>query len=308
MSGQFVLLPALLAGEIFFPLLGEEEKLLSAIETALDTGFYRRLEVALLSGQDLRARTRSLGVPLSVWCTANIAGEGLHPATTDPALRGKTIAGMCRFADIAAEMGGDSLNIVSGPDPGEESRAEAHKGMVEVMCRVALHMKQYPGMRLLIEPLDRDVHKKNFIGPTLSALNLLREVQAATGNGFISWDSAHTALNREDLGESLAQSAEYIGHLHLANAVLDPGNPGYGDWHMPMGAPGFLTVEEAARLLQAAAELTRSRTAPLCVSVECRCPEGLAPLVNEAENRSFLLQAMELSGMKVGYGNECEKN
>jgi hypothetical protein len=35
-------------------------------------------------------------------------------------------------------------------------------------------------------------------------------------------DSAHVALNEEDLIESLTTAAPLISQLHLANAILDP--------------------------------------------------------------------------------------
>ena len=109
---------------------------------------------------------------------------------------------------------------------------------------------------------------------------------------LLSWDSAHVALNREDLQMSLALAMPYMGQLHLANAVLEREDPQFGDWHMPMGQPGFLT-EETAYAIGSCAVLHLNEGEHLGITVESRCTSEHEIWEREDQNRSFLERVLE---------------
>lgn len=288
--------PSLLVSESFFPLLGNEEELYRTVEQVLSEKYYTRMETGSLKTAWAREKfikmVKDLDIGFTQWITNDINDRKLNPSTTDKVLRERTIREICDLVDIAGESGADRVAMVSGPDPGEALRSEALKGIEEVLLAVSEKMMQYPGMILLLEPLDRGAHKNNLIGPTGDSVVLMKQVNKVHNNCLLSWDSAHMALNKENLAESLAACSEYIGHIHLANAVLDPAREGYGDWHMAMGAPGFLDVACGREILKNAAAAPALRL-DMGVSIESRCQPGQDPYANEQVCRNFLKEVLE---------------
>lgn len=288
--------PSLLASECFYPYISKEDILLDAIEKMMDEGYYKRVEAGTFHSEEQRARLSHIveqhHIGYTQWITNDIATMGLNPASVDKEIRQKTIGKMMELVDMAAESGADRIAMVSGPDPGERLREEARQGLKEVIQSVLDRMETYPHMVLLLEPLDREAHKMHLIGPSDEAVRLAALADNGRKRCLLSWDSAHTALNGECLGESLRVSAPCLGHIHLANAVLDPEQSGYGDWHMRMGSPGFLDVPCGAGMLEEAAAVLPEE-GKLGVSVECRCPADCNPFRIEAECRAFLERILE---------------
>lgn len=288
--------PSLLASECFYPYLDREEILLDAVEKILDEGYYRRLETGTLHSKRLRSRLADIvgryGVGFTQWITSDLSAPGLNPSAADREVRRKTTDKIKKLVDMAAESGADRIAMVSGPDPGEKFREEASEGLEEVLQSVLEQVEKYPGMKLLLEPLDRGAHKNRLIGPSDEAVRLVRLADMGRNECLLSWDSAHAALNGERLKESLCTSASYLGHIHLANAVLNPELDGYGDWHMQMGEPGFLDVTCGAGILADAAAVLPVEEM-YGVSVECRCPADTNPFINERDCRTFLKQVLD---------------
>src|SRR5699024_8097027 len=154
----------------------------------------------------------------------------------------------------AAEIGAKNIAFVTGDDPGADRWADGIEGLYESLCEMAEAAKKYD-MNLLIEPLDRFAHKKRIIGTTDETVALLSRVQEKHANVGIAFDTAHAALNGEDIFEALEKGKSLIHQIHFSNAVLDSNNELYGDFHMDIGSPGFLTVEKISAILQKANEL-----------------------------------------------------
>ena len=291
-----VFCPSLLVSESFYPLLTKEEELYDTVRKILLENYYSRIETGSLKNPEIRKKfidlVKELHIGFTQWITNDINEKKLNPSTTDDKIRKKTILEINNLIDIAAESGADRVAMISGPDPGEQYRKEAMKGIEEVLFAVSEKMAEYPGMILLLEPLDRGAHKNNLIGPSTEATDLMKKVNGHYKNCYLSWDSAHVALNKEDLRESLEICAPYIGHLHLANAILDPKKEGYGDWHMAMGEPGFLDVAKGQEILKNAAQII-AKPQGIGVAVESRCQVGQDPLKNEKVCRGFLAEILE---------------
>lgn len=296
--------PALLVSESFYPLLKDEDKLFSAVERVLRDGYYRRIETGALKTVQARKKFTNLVEQLNLgftqWITNDISERNLNPSTTDRQLRERTIREICDLVEIAHESGADRVAMVSGPDSGSEVRGDALKGLEEVLLAVSDKLAQHPGMVLLLEPLDRGAHKNNLIGPTEDAVALMKKISRFYSNCLLSWDSAHMALNKENLEKSLEEASEYVGHIHLANAILNPEEAGYGDWHMPMGKPGFLDVDCGRSILRYACTMPKLKK-DMGVSIESRCLEHQDPFLNEKKCRTFLQEVLEGEG-----GMNCE--
>ena len=54
----------------------------------------------------------------------------------------------------------------------------------------------------------------------------------------------------EDLEQATQDAGDCLVHAHVANCVLDPRDPLYGDKHPPFGVPGGVyTVDDAVRYI-----------------------------------------------------------
>ena len=293
MKGKEKLRPGFLASESFFPLLSDEKRLFAALGQVFEDGFYSRLEISAQKTPEGRRELRRLAeqVPVTQWITNDLNSLGLNPSTVDPGLRKKTTEKMRELVDIAAESGADRIAFISCQDPGEALRAEATKGLAEVICTVAQDARR-SGITLLLEPLDRGAHKNNLIGPTNEAVALLEQVHRSAKNVLLSWDSAHVALNGENVTRSLSDAFPYVGQIHLANAILDRQSPDFGDWHMARGTPGFLTAEAAASIAACAIHRLPGEEI-MGITVECRSASEDVMWKNIENNRAFISAVLE---------------
>lgn len=288
-----VFLPSFLVSESYYPMLSDEATLMACVNNTVSEGYYKRIEISAMKTQEGMQKLRVLAqkIPVTQWITNDLNEQGLNPSTLDGTLRKKTIDEMIRLVHVAAQSGADRVAFISCADPGPVLREEAKKGLAEVLCAVCAAAEPL-GITLLLEPLDRGAHKNNLIGPTEEAIDLIQSVRRDWKNAALSWDSAHAALNGENLQKAIAQAMKYNGQIHLANAVLDRSAEGFGDWHMPMGEPGFLTVNTAVGLLRAAAgELSPGQQ--LGVTIESRSPDRESMERCVAKNRRFLEQVLE---------------
>lgn len=287
------LYPGLLASETFFPVLADEGLLTDLVKRVTEDGFYGRVEISAMKTPLGKRELRALAarIPVTQWITNDLNALQLNPSAVDAGLRKKTVEKIKELVDVAAESGADRVAIISCQDPGPALRAEAAKALTESLCAAALYARER-GITVMLEPLDRGAHKNNFIGPTDEAVAILKQVHETCENVLISWDAAHVALNGENVVASLDQAFDYVGQIHLANAVLDRSSSAFGDWHMAMGAPGFLTETVAAELARCACRRLEGKR--MAITIESRSENADVMLDNDRKNREFLTRILEL--------------
>ncbi|RDW22166.1 hypothetical protein CWR48_00195 [Oceanobacillus arenosus] len=266
-------IPSLLVPEIFHPIKREKNFTADLLESIVEANFYKSVELG--DGFDKQERKRILAVTeknridVTQWLTFLIEENKLDVSSLDTALRKETVRTVKESLPLAAEIGAKNIAIVTGDDPGPERWAEGIEGLYESLCEIAEAAKEYK-MNLLIEPLDRFAHKKRIIGTTDETVELLARVQETYGNVGIAFDTAHAALNGEDIFEALEKGGDLIHQIHFSNAVLDTKIELYGDFHMEIGEPGFLTVEKISAILQKADECGIQAENGLRVAAEVR--------------------------------------
>ncbi len=298
-------LPGVMLSETHFHVLKVRGAIADAVARVAEEGFYLGAEIPDISDPVDRKRigdtVRTGGIRLTQWMSRVLACENLNLSSEEQDLRRRSVARVKEHIVPAAECGASGFAVLSGPDPGPELRAEAVEWLYISMCELAEALIPYQPMQLIIEPLDRGAHKNGLIGPTKEAADLIRRVRESHPNAGLSWDTAHAALCVEDLLESLSVYHEYMAQMHLANAVLDPAQPGHGDHHMPPGLPGFLTDNRMAEILRCAISTGFFGESRPTVSVEMRTPEGGDPWVTEAMGRQAMMRAWEIctSGMAL---------
>lgn len=149
----------------------------------------------------------------------------------------KAVEQLCRSVDEAAEMGAQRVVFLSGPDPGDADRPRALEALVKSVKRVAAYARD-KGIALTLETFDRTVDKKCLIGPSPFAADFCKMIRADYPDFGLLYDLSHMPLLYETPDTSLSVLKDYLVHIHVGNAVLGVGIPGYGDQHPRFGWPG----------------------------------------------------------------------
>lgn len=202
MTKTFV--PSLLIPEVFHPFKREENFNAEIIERIVTGDFYQSVELGDGFKQNERKKILTLteqnNIQVVQWLTFLIEENNLDVSTLNSSLRRKTVKRIKESLYLSAEIGAKDIALVTGDNPGEELWGDSVEALYESLCEIAEDAKQY-GMNLLVEPLDRYAHKKRVIGTTDETIELLSKVQLHSDNVGIAFDTAHAALNGEDVLE-----------------------------------------------------------------------------------------------------------
>lgn len=299
MSQKFI--PSLLIPEVYHPYKRDKNFAANTLEEIVEFDFYRAVELG--DGFDKEERKRILeitkknNIDVIQWFTFLIQENNLDVSSLDSKLRLETVKQIKDNLYYAAEIGAHSIAFVTGDDPGVDRWKDGVEGLYESLCDICEEAEKY-NIKVLIEPLDRWAHKKRIIGTTDETVELMLRVKEKYQNIGIAFDTAHAALNEEDILEALVKGQSLIEQIHFSNAVLDKNSELYGDFHMKVGAPGFLTVDKVSEILSKSVELQIKSETGLRIAMEVRgevdqCKE------NEATLRAILKEAMNNTTVKL---------
>ena len=287
--------PSVILSETHFPFLGQDDVFADAIQRIGDEGFFQNIEIVNIDNVKQRRRIATLleanSLSMTYWSTLYCFVHKLSLSATDEALRKTTIAKMKDHMEQADECGAQTFAVGSGPDPGQDLREAATEQFYISLCELCEAATQFPNMRVIIEPMDREAHKNCLIGPTAEFVKLISRVREDYANIGICWDSAHVALCGDDIWESLKASKDIVFQMHLSNAILDRNDPGFGDNHMATGKPGFLTVEKIAELFSLAAKSNLFSPESLSIAIEARTTKGSDPWATVRQSGEILIKA-----------------
>jgi sugar phosphate isomerase/epimerase len=300
MKSKQTLHPSLLIGEMFFPIIHDEQNISKIIRRAGEIGFYEGVETGMIlssqAARDIRTACEDKSLRLTQWATLTINKENLNLSSVDNEIRRKSLERVKELVHLSAECGAKTFAVTSGRDPGAAYREEAKKCLADSLHAICDEVRQYKDMDVVMEHLDRYVHKKQLMGPVDETFAWMMPIHQDCPNMYLGWDAAHAALGGENLITTIHQAATIMVQMHLSNAVLNPSDPLYGDNHMKYGAPGFLTVEVAAELFRTAISLdTPKERNGIFTSVEVRPKDGDDLWANEQGCREFLKAAIELA-------------
>ncbi|HEY0123909.1 MAG TPA: aminotransferase class III-fold pyridoxal phosphate-dependent enzyme [Rhizobium sp.] len=303
--------PSCLFPEIYGPWATRPGFVAQQLETIVAEGFYRSVEISQIHDATDRSDVRSIcadhGFYVTAWLTPVVDEHKLDLTSVDETLRQRSVQVIIQHMPQAIEFGAKTIAFVGGTDPGPALRDKGYDSCYKSMSEISAAAADL-GATVMLEPLDRFAHKKRLVGPTSEAVAVFARVRAEHPNFGFAFDTAHSALNDEDIGASLALAKDQIAHLHLSNAVLNPSDPLYGDHHMSPGAPGFLTVERTASLLAAAAKLGIGKDRPLRVAVEARAKPVHAEQEVAAIAKVFLTEALEEAYLMKRLKDAFEQN
>lgn len=290
------------------PIVGDEPFAVKMLAKAAEIPFYKAVELGYIRDAACRKEVRRIAEDrdwqITAWCSPVIADAGLSLSSLDAENRKKAVAMAKELVAGAAEYGSRRVGLQSGPDVAPELRDDAKKALMESCLEISEFARSYKDLYLIIEPLDRFVHKKQLLGPIEEVVEWFAELKKQAPNFYIHWDSAHEKLGGADLLESLRLSAPFLAQFHICNCVTEKGHPYRGDFHMDVGqAPdfatwGYLTPEVGAQMLREAASFEPIDGVPrMTCALEVRSHLADDLWAKERLIRTFLMRTFDLAGI-----------
>lgn len=292
-----VFAPTVLISETHAPYIATIGVTAEAVSRIAQEGFYEGVEILLPRTLQERRRIsqikQSQNLRVVVWFSREQIDEKLSLSSPDEAHRKNSVSRLITLLESAADCRADTIALISDPDPGIAYREQAKRNLQLSLGEICTAARAYGDMRVIFEPLDREADKNCLLGPVAETVEMIKPVRQSHSNIDICWDSSHAALCGDDLRESLLIVDPYFIQMHFANAVLDRNSEGFGDRHMPIGPPGFLTIEKMAQLMQHVIRMRHPAGKRIYVSVEVRTQTG-DPWQTEKHCRESLLAAWQL--------------
>ena len=290
--------PSILLSETHFPCRYDQGVVPDAVARVADEGFFRSIEISDVPDARDRKRigqvVRDYGLAATQWMSNTLVHEGLNLSSIDEVVRKKSVARMIEMVEPAIECAVTTLAVLPGPDPGPPVRAQATEALYASLTELCEALAARSEMRLALEPLDREAHKNGLLGPTREFVALFGRLRETFPSAGVSWDTAHVALCGDDVFASFDASRDVIAQIHLANAVLDSDDSRFGDHHMEIGPPGFLTVETIARLFRRGIDSGFLPEKRPPVAIEVRTLAGCDPWRTAARGQAVLEGAWAL--------------
>lgn len=288
--------PSCLIPEVYGPWKLDAGFIPAQIERMAGEGFYRAVEIGRIPGKQDRSSVRQIcqehGIKVVSWMTDIIDEHQLDLSSTDEALRQRSVEVIKAHLPGAIACGSTTVSFIGGRDPGPENRERGYDSCYRSLMAICAEAANL-GASVMFEPLDRFAHKKRLVSLTDEAVALFARVRMEYPDFGFAFDTAHAALNEEDIGSSLALAKDQIANMHLSNAVLDKRDALYGDHHIMPGAPGFLTIDCAAGIIASMARLGIGRNQPVRIAIEARAQLAQGPAETAGVATAFLKLALE---------------
>ncbi len=193
-----------------------------------------------------RRRVRNLlqdqGHPQTYTLTRVLGERGLSLSSLDSANRAAACQAVVAALADAEEVGASSLCVISGPRPEDpNARPQALRALEDSLTQIcSAARRRAPNLEILIEPLDRDAHKRNTLGSTAEAVTICHELAERGLELKLCLDTAHLVLNDESPIDAVLLARDYIAEFHFCNCCIQREHPLFGDRHLPFGAPGIV--------------------------------------------------------------------
>ncbi len=243
-----------------YPVINDDGPIIESAMTIAQDPFFNELEVRRSERpgvhQELRRIADVSGLNLGVGAQPGLLLNKLSLNDRHSAAREAAIAEVQKSVDAAYELGARLVAVLSGPDPGQEHRAQETDLLVAscvALCKYAQEKAQTYAVWLSLEQFDDTIDKKCLIGPTTRAAEVAERVKAEVDNFGLCVDLSHLPLLNERPIEALSMAVPHLIHVHAGNCIMrDPADPGYGDMHPRFGHPaGQNGVEELKDFLSA---------------------------------------------------------
>lgn len=269
------------------------------VRTVLEDPYFDLIELTHIADPAVRRRiarmAREAQVDVAYGAQPQLMRNHENLCSLDETVRRRGVDRMRACIDEAYELGAQGIAFLAGPfDPAcEEEHYDALCRSTSEICEDAASKGS---LGVTLEVFDRDVEKCSLIGPAALAERFGREMSGRYPSFGLMADLSHIIQLHESLEENLRPIAPYLRHAHVANAVLTPGMPAYGDQHPRFGMPGgeadARTVADYLRTLLEIGYLGEGKRPPLSFEVkpwEDETPEMLIAGAKRTLNEALAL-------------------
>ena len=285
--------------------MGGDGPVLESLATIAEDPFFAAIEVGPINDAGVRREAAAL-----LAASGMKVGFGVQPMllsgrhdlnSFDPSARRAAMDVCIRGLDQAAELGAQTIAVLSGADVEAASRPAAVDLLVESLTEFGQQCSS-AGLDLCLETFDRDIDKKCLVGPNLLGVEVSGRVRQAVPRFGLLVDLSHLPLQHETIEDGVRVTRDHLRHVHVGNCVLDPSDALYGDQHPRFGHPsGVNGVHELRAFLTTLLEvgyLRPDRRAGLAFEVKPVPGESSATIV--AQSKRTLLHAWSTISLAEG--------
>ncbi len=213
---------------------------LDSLKRIATDDFFDAVEICHFADDDTREKAKKLldqaHMKVCYGAQPSLLGPKLNPNDLDEAGRERAEQALIAAVDEAEFLGAKGIAFLSGKWA-PETKCEAYAQLLKTTKAVCVYAAQ-KGMSVELEVFDFDVDKACLIGPAPLAAHFAADMREACNNFGLIVDLSHLPITFETPRFALQTMRPYITHLHIGNAVADPGCVGYGDLHQRFGFPG----------------------------------------------------------------------
>lgn len=220
-----------------------EGPILESLERICADDFWTAVEVCWMKDYCVRNTARHLlrhsHLSVAFATQPRMLSQKLSLNALDPKERKAAIDAVKNSIDEAYDVGAEVVRLMAGKDPGQEKREEAKKLLIESLHEVLEYGKQEGTMQFTLKLFDRDIDKKNLIGPAHDAKDIAEAISPHHANFGLLTDLSHFPLLRERPAETIPLLQPWLRSFHVGNCVVsDRSHPAYGDVQPRFGVEG----------------------------------------------------------------------
>jgi sugar phosphate isomerase/epimerase len=236
--------------------IGGDGPIVETLEKIALDPYFQVVEVTHMKDAAVRAQARDLLVSahmdVAFGAQPILLVNQLNINSPDAPHRQSAIDAVKAGIDQAEELGAPGLALLSGADPGSETREEVLDLLVDSLSQLCDYTGE-KNMSIVLETFDRVPYGKNcIIGPNALAVEVSNRLRRQYPNFGLMLDLSHFPLQGEDTVYALNIARDHIVHMHLGNCVMsNPDHPAYGDNHPRFGCEdGENDVTEVVEFLR----------------------------------------------------------
>lgn len=201
--------------------------------------YFDAIEITQIKSDSLRAETKALleqsHCKVCYGAQPRLLSTGLNPNDISEEGRCRAEATLIEAVTEAEYLGAKAIAFLAGKwekETKELAYEQLRKTTINV-CRYAASKN----MSVNLEVFDYDMDKAALVGPAPYAAKFAEDIRKECSNFGLLVDLSHFPTTYETSRYVIQTLKPYITHLHIGNAVVQPGCDAYGDKHPRFGYP-----------------------------------------------------------------------
>lgn len=213
--------------------------LLTSLQRLASDPDFDAIEITHIANPEIRKRAfdilRQSHLRVCYGAQPNLLGPGLNPNAIDETKRQKAEDALIASVDDAEQAGAHGIAFLAGKWA-EETKGQALSQLIKTTTHICDYAAS-KNMSIELEVFDYNMAKAALIGPAPLAQRFASEVRTHCSNFGLLVDLSHFPTTYETSRFVIQTLRPYITHLHIGNAVIQPGCETYGDEHPRFGFP-----------------------------------------------------------------------